>query len=118
MKQQTAYCSACDRDVQVVFTDEAARDAQAPITDAECICLEMGVKCTGAMCPVGAQPPAVMAARLARSGLAPRFAPVQPLPCARCGRPTSHTILDHLHATCTVCGLTVEGRIPSGESVQ
>lgn len=118
MKAQTAYCSACDRDVRVVWTDEAGHDSQAPISDAECICLEMGVKCTGALCPVGAQPPAVMAARLVRSGLAPLFQPMFPLACERCQTVTSFAVIDAAHATCTQCGLTVEHRLPSDDTVQ
>jgi hypothetical protein len=34
MKTQTAYCSACDRDVQIVVTDAPMQDAQAPVGDA------------------------------------------------------------------------------------
>lgn len=119
MKVQTAFCSACDRDVRVVWSDDAGHDAQAPISDSECICLEMGVKCTGSMCPVGAQPPAVMAARLVRSGLAPvLLGPVVPLECDRCLTVTSYAMIDATHATCTQCGLTVERPFPAGEGVQ
>jgi hypothetical protein len=118
MKVQTAYCSACDRDVRVVWTPDAGHDTQAPITDSECICLEMGVKCTGAMCPVGAQPPAVMAARLVRSGLAPMFGPVFPLQCDRCLSVTSFAAIDASHATCTQCGLTVAHGVPISDDVQ
>lgn len=70
MKTQRAYCSACDRDVMIAFPELSDFvDGQANIRDPEIVCLEIGHRCTGAMCPVAAQPPAVMAARLVRSKL-------------------------------------------------
>ena len=53
-RTQTAYCSACDRDVQILVTDDADHDAHANIPDAEVVCLEIGDRCTGSLCPVGA----------------------------------------------------------------
>jgi hypothetical protein len=70
MKTRMAFCSACDRDVRVAFPEDAEFvDGQANIPDPEIVCLEIGARCTGSMCPVAAQPAAVMAARLVRSGL-------------------------------------------------
>ena len=41
MREITMYCSARDQDVRVVLTDEPVHDAQAPVLDAELICLEI-----------------------------------------------------------------------------
>jgi len=72
MKTRQTYCSACDRDVMVAFPEETDFvDGQANISDPEIVCFEIGHRCTGAMCPVGGLPPAVMAVRLMRSGLDP-----------------------------------------------
>jgi hypothetical protein len=68
MKMQLAYCSACDREVRIAFTDMPTFEGQANLPDPEVICLEIGHACTGSLCPVAAQPPAVMAARLVRNG--------------------------------------------------
>jgi hypothetical protein len=67
MKTLTAFCSACDRDVRLVITDEPSQDGHANLVDSEVVCLEIGASCTGSLCPIGAVSPAVMAARLARA---------------------------------------------------
>ena len=70
MKTQQAFCSACDREVLLAFPEQSDYvDGQANIPDPQLVCLEIGDRCTGAMCPVAAQPSAVMAGRLVRSGL-------------------------------------------------
>lgn len=70
MKTRLAYCSACDRDVMVEFPEPSDFvDGQANIHDPEIVCLEIGARCTGAMCPVAALPASAMAARLARHEL-------------------------------------------------
>ena len=67
MKSHRIFCSACDREVQVVFTDDSTlTEGQATIPDSEVVCLDIGGKCTGELCPIAAQPPDVMMARLAR----------------------------------------------------
>jgi hypothetical protein len=109
MKTHLAYCSACDRDVRIAMTDEAIeQEGQANIHDAEIVCLEIGEKCTGHMCPVGAQPPAVMAVRLVRSGLKPVVQPVLSAQCEACDDVTKFAIINADYATCTVCGTTVK----------
>lgn len=70
MMTQRVFCSACDRDVLFAFPEEADFvDGQANIPDPQLVCLDIGERCTGSMCPVAAQPSSVMAARLVRSGL-------------------------------------------------
>ena len=70
MKTQRTYCSACDRDVLIAYPESADYlDSQANIPDPELVCFEIGERCTGAMCPVCAQPSVVMIRRLERSRL-------------------------------------------------
>lgn len=69
MKFRLEYCSACDHDVRIAITEAPMFDGQANIPDPEIVCMEIGHQCTGSLCPVGAQPPAVMAARLVRNEL-------------------------------------------------
>lgn len=57
MESRTTYCGACDRMVPVRFRpgadDPAAPDARAT---SAFLCLDYGVRCTGAMCPLEATP--------------------------------------------------------------
>ena len=108
MKIQLTHCSACDRDVQIAYpTEPTAHDGQANITDPEVFCLDIGVRCTGAMCPIGAQPPAVMAVRLIRSGMMPAMHPLRAAQCDVCGDVENFALIDANYATCTGCGRTV-----------
>ena len=102
MKTQSAYCSACDKDVQIVITDEPSQDGHANLHDAEIVCLEIGHQCTGSMCPVGATSPTVMAARLVRNGLQTRLHPIVQAPCGVCERITSHVIVGPTSASTAV----------------
>ena len=109
MKVQMAYCSACDRDVQIGFpTEPTVADGQANIMDTEVLCLEIGHQCTGTMCPIGAQPPAVMAVRLIRSGIKPVMHRLQSAQCDVCGDIEKFALIDARYATCTGCGRTVD----------
>ena len=47
MQPQLAYCSACDKDVQIVVTDQPSQDGHANLHDSEIVCLEIGEACTG-----------------------------------------------------------------------
>lgn len=107
MKAQVAYCSACDRDVHVVLTEDRLLEGQANLPDPEIVCLEIGNACTGSMCPIGAQPPSVMAARLVRSGLGkPVLQPVVLGACELCLEVTQFVVIDPKYVTCTQCGTT------------
>jgi hypothetical protein len=108
MKTHVAYCSACDRDVVIAMTDEPVFDGQANVPDPEVLCLEIGHKCTGAMCPIGAAPPSVMAVRLVRSGLQPIVQPLVAARCNSCAEITKFAVIDERVATCTACGATRE----------
>ena len=69
MKSHRLFCNACDREVSVMITDAPLLDGQATLHDEEVICLEIGSKCTGNLCPLGALEPNAMVARLVRNGL-------------------------------------------------
>lgn len=109
MKTRIAYCSACDQDVRIVLTDEPTHDGQATIHDAEVICLEIGEHCTGNLCPVAAEAPAVMAVRLVRNGLQQVMHPVLRAQCSGCGRETNYVVVGRM-ATCDECGTAVAYR--------
>jgi hypothetical protein len=106
MRPQIAYCSACDKDVHIVITDEPSHDGHANLHDSEVVCLEIGESCTGNLCPIGATSPTVMAARLVRNGLQTIMQPVIQARCAGCGSVTSHIVAEQRHATCAECGTT------------
>ena len=106
MEPQTAYCSACDKDVRIVVTDDPSHDGHANLHDSEVVCLEIGDACTGSLCQIGAASPTVMAARLVRNGLQTIMQPVFQAPCANCARTTTHVIVERAHAICQDCGKT------------
>jgi hypothetical protein len=72
MNSQKIYCSACDREVSVLFTDVSG-GAQGTVQFAhhDIVCLEMGEWCTGNLCPVSAVSPAEMAKRAAAKAATP-----------------------------------------------
>ena len=108
MKTHTAYCSACDRDVEIGFpTEPTVTDGQANIMDTEVVCFDIDHKCTGAMCPIGAQPPSVMAVRLIRTGAKQTMHRLQEAHCEVCGDVEKFALIDASVATCIGCGTTV-----------
>jgi hypothetical protein len=53
MKTQMAFCSACDRQVEVVVPDDLPECTLPSAHDpGSCICLEFGESCTGSLCPL------------------------------------------------------------------
>lgn len=107
MKTQIAYCSACDRDVEVLITDAPTQDAQAPVGDAEVVCLEIGERCTGSLCPVGAVSPTVMMVRRVKTGVRSVLQPIVKAECEPCGHVTDYVVVSAAYATCADCGATV-----------
>lgn len=108
MQSRTVFCSACDQDVNIMVTDEPSQDGHANLHDAEVVCLEIGHHCTGALCPVGATSPTVMAARLVRTGLQTKLHPVVKRPCVDCGDARDFIVIDKTRAVCSVCGGVME----------
>ena len=57
------YCSACDRNVPVILRTTADFGRTPAPGDAEAlVCLDYGVRCTGALCPLFSVDPATGAA--------------------------------------------------------
>ncbi len=53
MRTHKAYCSACDRQVEVLVPEDLPEGALPSAHDpAACICLEFGESCTGSLCPL------------------------------------------------------------------
>lgn len=112
MERQIAFCSACDREVQIVITDDHSYDGHANLQDAEIVCLEIGDQCTGTLCPFGSVSSAVMAARLVRNGLQSSMETTAALACTRCECVTRHVLIGRSWATCDECGATRSQRGP------
>lgn len=107
MDTQIAYCSACDRDVLIQITGAEGHDAQAPMPDAEIICLEVGQRCSGPrICPVAGISQTAMRVRRVRAGLRTVLQPLVMAECRECRRVTEHVLADADFATCPECGTT------------
>ena len=106
MREITMFCSARDSDVRVLLTDEPAHEGQATLMDSELICLEIGEKCTGSMCPVCAMPPAAVDAKLAKSGYVPQVRRKVRGLCPGCDRETELVLSHGGYFSCTECGTT------------
>jgi hypothetical protein len=52
MDKHLAYCSACDRQVEVVVNPGARTNPATGELEDEVVCLELGESCTGSMCPM------------------------------------------------------------------
>ncbi|MFO7587920.1 MAG: hypothetical protein R6X22_07575 [Gemmatimonadota bacterium] len=52
MDTHRAYCSACDRQVEVIVKPGARVNPETGEREDEVVCLEYGESCTGAMCPL------------------------------------------------------------------
>jgi hypothetical protein len=104
MQSHTAYCSACDQDVRVVITDAPTHDGQAPLADAQVVCLDFAARCTGSMCPMFGLPSILMGVRLAQSGLRPEAFDTVSAPCPACDTPVDLQLIDDHHVFCPSCG--------------
>ncbi len=106
MKVQKMFCSGCDRDVRVVLTAEPAWEGHATVQEPEFVCLEIGATCTGALCPLCAQSPAVMASKLARHELETGGLPRLRATCDGCGLEGELVVIGHTYVHCPDCGTT------------
>lgn len=52
MRQRFVFCSARDRLVRVLLPETFPESGQASFLDTEVCCLEIGLGCTGNMCPL------------------------------------------------------------------
>jgi hypothetical protein len=65
MKTHWAFCSACDRQVEVAVRP-VGRDPETGESLDALVCLEVGHTCTGALCPITDVPPEEMREALDR----------------------------------------------------
>jgi len=104
MENFKIFCSACDRNVQVLITPEVNAEGQAVLHDSEVVCLDIGSQCTGNMCPLGAAEPSAMVARLVRNGIPlETFATVK-AKCPACENEVEMVLYGEGRAACSICG--------------
>ena len=105
MKSHRMFCSACDREVRVLITEAPLYDGHAPLHPDELICLEIGTRCTGNLCPLGAAEPNEMVHRLLRNGVPLDSLNTVTARCPQCGDETEMVLYGSGRASCTVCGV-------------
>ena len=104
MKSHTLYCGACDNEVRVMITDTPSEDGQAPLHDSEMVCLEIGERCNGNLCPLGAIAPAEMVTRLLRNGLPVEGLRTVRAHCPSCELDNEIILFGDGRAMCSACG--------------
>jgi hypothetical protein len=104
MKSHQLFCSACDRPVRVLITEAPEHEGQATLQDAELVCLEIGAKCTGNMCPLGAGEPDAMVRRIIRNGIPLDTLQTVTARCPTCDADTEMVLYGDRRAACSVCG--------------
>lgn len=117
MKRHRVFCSACDREVNVVITDAPLAEGQATLWDEEVVCLEVGDSCTGALCPLGAVGPDAMVARIVHHGLSVDGLRKVRSVCPACDRETDLVLYGNGRAACTECGRPARWKVDHAESV-
>lgn len=115
MKSHRLFCNACDREVRVMITDAPPLDGQATLHDEEVVCLEIGEKCTGNLCPLGAVEPNAMVARIVRNGLPLDGLRTLVAECPTCSRMTEMVLYGGGRAACTECGSPARWRVDHAE---
>jgi ribosomal protein S27AE len=104
MQATRLKCSACDRQVRVVITDAPVYEGQPETADSEVVCLDVGDRCLGPICPLGAAAPSAMVARIIRNALpTDGLYKVQAI-CPSCGANAEMALYGNGRAACTVCG--------------
>jgi hypothetical protein len=106
MKSQQLFCSACDRPVRVLITEEPTSEGQAEVSDTELVCLEIGSQCTGHLCPIGAVDPGAMVRRIVRDGIPLDTLQTVQADCPSCFTRTEMILYGSGKATCSACGAT------------
>ncbi|MDH5233831.1 MAG: hypothetical protein OEW77_02660 [Gemmatimonadota bacterium] len=104
MRSARVFCSACDRPVSVMLSVAPRTDGQATLHDDEVVCLEIGDRCTGELCPIGAVAPHAMVARLVRLGLPTDALRTVNATCPTCEVQVEMVLYGGGKAACTVCG--------------
>jgi hypothetical protein len=98
------FCSACDREVRVLITPALNEHGQAVLHDSEVVCLDIGSRCTGNMCPLGAAEPNAMVARIVRNGIALDTLSTVQARCPACDNDVEMVLYGEGRAACSICG--------------
>ena len=104
MKNHLLYCSACDREVRVLISGTPLYEDQAPLRDPELICLDIGSRCTGSLCPLGAAEPNAMVGRLIRNGVPLDTLNTVIAECPTCENEAEMVLYGDGRAACSICG--------------
>ena len=104
MKNHQLFCGACDRPVRVLITEAPSIEGRASLQDAELICLEIGAKCTGNMCPLGAAEPDAMVRRIVRNGIPLDTLSTVMAHCPVCDADAEMILYGDDKVGCSVCG--------------
>jgi hypothetical protein len=104
MQSQRIYCGACDTEVRVMITDTPSEEGQAPLHDSEVVCLEIGDRCNGNLCPLGATAPTEMVTRLLRNGLPTDGLRTVQAHCPSCDLDNDIVLYGEGRAVCSACG--------------
>jgi len=104
MKNHLLYCSACDREVRVLISGTPLYEDQAPLRAEELICLDIGSRCTGNLCPLGAAAPNAMVGRLIRNGVPLDSLTTVTAECPACGSEAEMVLFGDGRAACSICG--------------
>lgn len=103
MTNHEMYCSACDRQVRVLITAAPIYDGQAPIHEEELVCLEIGTKCTGNLCPISAAGPNEMVRRVIRNGIPLETLNTVTAKCPLCEETAEIVLYGDSRAVCATC---------------
>jgi len=115
MEEHTVYCGGCDHEVRVLITTPPSEDGQATLHDSEVVCLEIGDRCSGASCPLGATAPEDMVRRLLRNGLPLDGLRTVTSLCPSCGLESEMVLYGRGRVICTACGSAAQWRFQRAE---
>ncbi len=117
MRTKRAFCSARDQDITVAWPDAPLHPGQAMAAEApEPLCLELGERCTGDMCPIFRIPRVELAVRLAQAGLdGPDSLRTREGDCLGCGRHVELKIVDPGYGWCPDCHTVQPLSVPPEE---
>jgi hypothetical protein len=104
METRIAHCPDCGRQVRLALTPGPAHLGHANLPDGPELVWLDACDCEGGVCRGVEASPAVMAARLARSGLVPEHFTHTRILCEGCDTVAEMEVLDGTHARCTLCG--------------
>lgn len=106
MREMLLQCPNRGQHVRLAFTDATVHDSQAPIADADLVCLDVDGRCGVCGCPLLHESIEAVDIRLARSGLRPEARRHLLGHCDGCERETELVLTAGGYVTCVECGTT------------